>query len=615
MAVRMTHLVWRNGWANFRYKLPDDLAGKPVPRAWPDELRELVNAQQGTFKREVWKSLRLSKKDEQRAKRIVGTKVAETVGLIEDARRLLERGPRSSLGANEIEGIAARVHADRLAADEKLRRNGIGLRLPRLGDLLAIPSANPEAPPLQPDDAGLTEDDLLLLRSVAEKVRKETQEAVARMRPTASVKRRVDEELANRGAELAPEERRTIEIEVLKAELRAWNHIRARLDGEIIPTPVVEDAAKIGKDPTLKQAFARWKDGAGARGGKLPSPNTADEAEVAVRRFTELHGNLHVSSIKKVQARSFRDAMIKLPKHLPRNLQKLPLPRLLEQIPEGLEKRSARTVNKSLRLLSAITNAAAEEHDFAERPGGWRNPFHKITITEEDRGDDRLPFTLADLKAIFASPVYAEAKRPKGGRGEAAFWFPLIALFTGARLEEIAQLYVRDLQQVPNEDMWFFNITDIGEDQRLKVGAKNRREVPVHAELVRLGLVAWRMKREAEVGLDGPLFPHFEPNRAKKRSGPWSKWFNRYLRDGCRIADPRKVFHSFRHTFKDACRNSDVPEDHHDQLTSHASRGRNAGRGYGVGLSLDTLNRSLQRVRYRGLDLSALYPEARQAAR
>ncbi|MEH2594946.1 integrase [Bradyrhizobium sp. AZCC 1577] len=381
------------------------------------------------------------------------------------------------------------------------------------------------------------------------------------------------------------------------------------MDGEIIPTPSVEQIVPAGgQDPTLKQAFALWKNGAGVRGGKLPSTNTAHEAEVAVRRFAELHGNVRVSSIKRAQVRSFRDAMIKLPKHLPHALQKLSLPRLLKELPEGLEKRSARTVNKSLRLLSAITNAVANEHDFAERPGGWRNPFHKIAITVEDGEDDRLPFNLADLKTIFTSPVYAEAKRPKGGRGEAAFWFPLISLYTGARLEEIAQLYVRDLQQVPNENVWFFNITDAGKDQRLKVGAKNRREVPVHSELVRLGLVEWRLRREAEGGLDAPLFPLFEPNRAKKRSGAWSKWFNRYLRSECGIVDPLKVFHSFRHTFKDVCRNSDVPEDHHDQLTSHASRGRNAGRGYGVGLSLDTLNRSMQKVRYRGLDLSYLYP-------
>jgi hypothetical protein len=185
---------------------------------------------------------------------------------------------------------------------------------------------------------------------------------------------------------------------------------------------------------------------------KLPGANAANASEVAVRRFAELHGNLRVSSIKRAQVRSLRDAMIKLPKHLPHALQKLPLPRLLEQLPEGLEKRSARTVNKSLRLLSAITNAVANENDFAERPGGWRNPFHKMTIAVEEGEDERLPFTLTDLKTIFASSVYTKAVRPKGGRGEAAFWFPLISLFTGTRLEEIAQLYVRDLQQVPDEN-------------------------------------------------------------------------------------------------------------------------------------------------------------------
>jgi hypothetical protein len=101
-----------------------------------------------------------------------------------------------------------------------------------------------------------TDDDLELLRSAAGTVQAETQEALARMRPTAPVKHRVSEKLSKRGAELTQEERRKIEIEVLKAELRAWNDIRARLEGSIIPTPVVEDAAATGgKDPTLKQAW------------------------------------------------------------------------------------------------------------------------------------------------------------------------------------------------------------------------------------------------------------------------------------------------------------------------------------------------------------------------
>ena len=39
----------------------------------------------------------------------------------------------------------------------------------------------------------------------------------------------------------------------------------------------------------------------------------------------------------------------------------------------------------------------------------------------------------------------ALAQASKGGAGEAAYWLPLLALFTGARLEELAQLRVSDL--------------------------------------------------------------------------------------------------------------------------------------------------------------------------
>src|SRR4051794_37077327 len=150
MAIRMTHLIWRKG-------LPDDLASQPAPAAWPEELNTLVNTSRRTFEVELWKSLELTKKDEQRAKRVVAAKVAETSGLIEEARSLLARGPLS-IGDEDIAAIAARVHADRLAQDEQLRIQGIGLRLPRVGDLLRIPSPDEPIAP-EADEPGLTEDD------------------------------------------------------------------------------------------------------------------------------------------------------------------------------------------------------------------------------------------------------------------------------------------------------------------------------------------------------------------------------------------------------------------------------------------------------------------------
>lgn len=130
--------------------------------------------------------------------------------------------------------------------------------------------------------------------------------------------------------------------------------------------------------------------------------------------------------------------------------------------------------------------------------------------------------------------------------------------------------------------------------------------MPVHAALTEVGFLDYLAKRKRSAAPGDLLFPGFDLNGADKRSTSWSKWFGRYLRRKVGIKDPRKVFHSFRHTFKDACREAGVPEDHHDQITSHSSRGRNVGRGYGRGIPLATINISLQRVRYPGVDLPRL---------
>jgi hypothetical protein len=52
--------------------------------------------------RGLWKSLELTKRDEHRAKRIVATKVAETTGLVEEARLLLARGPVAAISDEDI---------------------------------------------------------------------------------------------------------------------------------------------------------------------------------------------------------------------------------------------------------------------------------------------------------------------------------------------------------------------------------------------------------------------------------------------------------------------------------------------------------------------------------
>src|SRR5205807_2372739 len=101
--------------------------------------------------------------------------------------------------------------------------------------------------------------------------------------------------------------------------------------------------------------------GGSARGAKQPGPNTVREAEHAVRRFREWHGDMRLGDIDKAKTREFRDAIARLPTRLTRDLRKAALRELLKRDLSHLPPVNARTVNKSLQLLSAIVAHAMRE--------------------------------------------------------------------------------------------------------------------------------------------------------------------------------------------------------------------------------------------------------------
>lgn len=87
----------------------------------------------------------------------------------------------------------------------------------------------------------------------------------------------------------------------------------------------------------------------------------------------------------------------------------------------------------------------------------------------------------------------------------------------------------------------------------------------------------------------------------------WSKWFGRYIRD-LGITSKDRVFHSFRHGFKDALRAARVSEDINDALAGHAG-GNSVARGYGAKdmirrFGFPALADAVSKVAYPGLDLS-----------
>ena len=269
----------------------------------------------------------------------------------------------------------------------------------------------------------------------------------------------------------------------------------------------------------------------------------------------------------------------------PADLQRSDIARFRDKlINDGLARA---TVGKRVGFISTLLQTAFDAGMLAQNPArGMRIPKPKVAEVK------RRAFTADELRRIFTSPVYTKNVRPRGAGGEAAAWVPLIALATGARLEEVCQLRVPDIYR-DKDHGYLLRITDGEAGQTVKT-TSSRRVVPLHPELVRAGLNEyWEEMWEAEQEW---LFPELEPDHDGRRGGNWGKWFSRYLRSrqGCGVSDRQVVFHSLRHTFKTLCREAGIPEEVHDALTGHA--GQTVGRTYGH-VPLSALRDAVARIR------------------
>jgi hypothetical protein len=110
----------------------------------------------------------------------------------------------------------------------------------------------------------------------------------------------------------------------------------------------------------------------------------------------------------------------------------MPLPELAawgRKHPEA-QKIAPPTLNK---LLGGVQTVALWAHKTGMVPEDlpWADPFSKMRLKEV--GSDRDAFTIDELNKLLASSVFTQMDRPAPGRGEAAFWLPLLALYSGAR--------------------------------------------------------------------------------------------------------------------------------------------------------------------------------------
>ncbi|RKE53571.1 site-specific recombinase XerD [Sphingomonas sp. PP-CC-3G-468] len=257
---------------------------------------------------------------------------------------------------------------------------------------------------------------------------------------------------------------------------------------------------------------------------------------------------------------------------------------------------------KLSRLRTLLQWAADNDHAESNVASG-------ITIKDTDAAKNkRKEFDLASLNAIFASPVYADGARPAAGKGEAAYWLPLLALYTGARMEELGQLRPADVQQISYPDgdgidlsSWFIRIQEDADDSLRLKNAASERDVPVHPELERLGFLAF--VAAATKAKQERLFPKLNANIYGRLTAKWGEWFGPYLRGTCGVTDKRMVFHSFRHTFKQYARHAGIIEGVQRQIMGHGSS--DVADDYGSGYPLHQVVEGMGLYKVPGLGLPA----------
>src|SRR5690606_30520749 len=132
--------------------------------------------------------------------------------------------------------------------------------------------------------------------------------------------------------------------------------------------------------------------------------------------------------------------------------------------------------------------------DWAERHGhtphrlfdGMKVPKARNAATQ------RKPFTAQQTRLIFDELVENRSGFVKNSSHK---WGTMLGLFTGARLNEICQLEIADVQQ--EAGIWFIHITDEGDNKKSVKASASRRKVPLHSELLRLGFLDFVQERNS----------------------------------------------------------------------------------------------------------------------
>ncbi len=297
------------------------------------------------------------------------------------------------------------------------------------------------------------------------------------------------------------------------------------------------------------------------------SRDTITESKHSLRILLGVVGDKPVGEIKRPEIRAFWEAV----RYWPANATVKPQYRDLS-VPEIVKKGkaedvpapSAHTLNKHSQRLGVFFNALVDADVIHKSP--LRGLGGEIdTGTEADTGR---PFTDAELAQIFAPEHFV----PWASKYPHRWWGPILGLYTGARVNEVAQLYIDDVRQV--DGVWGLFFWKNQRSQKIKTKS-SIRFVPLAKPVLDAGFLAFveDMRRSGHPR----LFPHLPVGTGKdgKPNGmgygrQLSRQFSAYLKQF--DIERGTGFHAFRHTMSTKLAEARVPVGTIARITGHSRK-------------------------------------------
>jgi len=423
--------------------------------------------------RQSWLKETLGTKDEKRARVLAKPVMMKFDRIIAQADALLVEHPvRIELTEAEIKQIADYFYAHELGADEAIREEGIGSdpgfasvhrQLVEAGIEFETPFDVAEQ-----NGSGLSDRMMHKIEEDVSIVLPAAKEALARGNVN-FIHYELNELLQVFRINLDPAcaAYRKVALAVIKAEVRALEDVRARNRGTPIDSPKLhEPESKVSASScSLRAAYDGWN--------KMEVRKKSSQLEFSkgIERFIELHGDLDVVQINRGHVRQFRDAAQLVPKLRAGKLRTARLPELAEWSREhpGTPCIGAATINKWLTCLQSVLNWARKNGVIPDEVV-WADPVSGMRLKAPR--SKRRPWETDELSVLFGSPIYLQGARPRGGKGEAAYWMPLLALYSGARLNELAPICVDDVKADPSSGVRFMTVIE-DEDAGRSVKTEN----------------------------------------------------------------------------------------------------------------------------------------------